>query len=206
TPKAYARAHRAARVRRELDASETVSAAIHGAGYGSAGRFYAESSARLGMTPSEYKGGAPALAIRFAIGACSLGAILVAATARGVCAILLGDDPEALLHDLERRFPRAELLGGDAAFERLVAQAGGVVEDPSRGAALPLDIRGTAFQERVWAALRAIPAGETRSYRELACSIGAPTAARAVAGACAANPIAVAIPCHRVVRIGRAHV
>jgi AraC family transcriptional regulator of adaptative response/methylated-DNA-[protein]-cysteine methyltransferase len=138
--------------------------------------------------------------IRFAIGECSLGSILVAATERGVCAILLGDDPEELVHDLERRFPRSQLIGADAGFERLVARVVGLVEKPRVGVELPLDIRGTAFQQRVWQALRAIPAGETTSYSELASSIGAPKAVRAVAQACAANALAVAIPCHRVVR------
>jgi AraC family transcriptional regulator of adaptative response/methylated-DNA-[protein]-cysteine methyltransferase len=140
------------------------------------------------------------LEIRFAIGQCSLGAILVAATARGVCAILLGDDPEALSHDLERRFPRARLIGADPAFEQLVAQVVGLVEQPRIGTRLPLDIRGTAFQQRVWKALCRIPAGKTASYAQIAGRIGSPRAVRAVAQACAANALAVAIPCHRVVR------
>ena len=141
------------------------------------------------------------MSIRFAIGECSLGAILVAASQRGVCAILLGDDPDALARDLQERFPRAELIGGDAGFERLVARVVGFVEAPRRGLDLPLDIRGTAFQQRVWQALRQIPAGETVSYTQIAERIGAPESMRAVAGACAANCLAVAIPCHRVVRI-----
>jgi AraC family transcriptional regulator of adaptative response/methylated-DNA-[protein]-cysteine methyltransferase len=138
--------------------------------------------------------------VRFAIGECSLGSILVAATDRGVCAILMGDDPDELAHDLERRFPRAQLLGGDADFERLVARVVGLVEAPRSEVDLPLDIRGTAFQERVWQALRAIPAGETATYSEIAHAIGSPRAVRAVAHACGENHIAVAIPCHRVVR------
>jgi AraC family transcriptional regulator of adaptative response/methylated-DNA-[protein]-cysteine methyltransferase len=152
------------------------------------------------MTPSKFRAGGADLAIRFAIGECSLGSILVAATERGVCAILLGDDPEALAHDLERRFPRGRLIGGDAAFEQLVAQVVGQVERPERNAGLPLDIRGTAFQQRVWKALSQIPAGTTASYTQIARKIRAPRAVRAVAQACAANPLAVAIPCHRVVR------
>jgi AraC family transcriptional regulator of adaptative response/methylated-DNA-[protein]-cysteine methyltransferase len=138
--------------------------------------------------------------IRFAIGECSLGAILVAATARGVCAILLGDDPEELVHDLERRFPRAHLIGADPGFEQRVAEVVGLVESPRAPVELPLDVRGTAFQQRVWQALRDIPAGTTASYAEIASAIGAPRAVRAVAKACAANALAVAIPCHRVVR------
>jgi AraC family transcriptional regulator of adaptative response/methylated-DNA-[protein]-cysteine methyltransferase len=152
------------------------------------------------MTPTKYRAGGADETIRFAVGECSLGSILVAATGRGVCAILLGGDPEALAHDLERRFARARLVGGDAGFEELVARVVGLVERPGADARLPLDVRGTAFQRRVWQALREIPAGSTRSYAEIAAAIGAPRAARGVARACAANALAVAIPCHRVVR------
>ncbi|HEY6175360.1 MAG TPA: bifunctional DNA-binding transcriptional regulator/O6-methylguanine-DNA methyltransferase Ada [Kofleriaceae bacterium] len=200
TPRAYAAAHRARRVRGELARRATVTEAIYGAGYNSSARFYEASNAVLGMTPTAYRAGGTGAEIRFAIGQCSLGAILVAATARGVCAILLGDDPEALAHDLERRFPRAQLVGADAGFEQLVAQVVGLVEQPQLGSELPLDIRGTAFQQRVWKALRRIPAGRTASYRDIARRIGAPRSVRAVAQACAANALAVAIPCHRVVR------
>jgi AraC family transcriptional regulator, regulatory protein of adaptative response / methylated-DNA-[protein]-cysteine methyltransferase len=200
TPRAYAAARRAGRVRAELARGGTVTEAIYGAGYNSQGRFYAESGSVLGMTPSDYRAGGANTAIRFAIGECSLGAILVAASPRGVCAILLGDDPDALLRDLQDRFPRAELIGGDTDFEGLVARVVGFVEAPRLGLDLPLDLRGTAFQQRVWQALRAIPAGETASYGEIARRIGAPRAVRAVATACAANTLAVAIPCHRVVR------
>ncbi|KYF57388.1 6-O-methylguanine DNA methyltransferase, partial [Sorangium cellulosum] len=200
TPKAYAAAHRARRVRAALGKNGTVTEAIYAAGYGSGGRFYEEANQVLGMTPTRYREGGANMDIRFAIGECSLGSILVAATARGVCAILLGDDPEELVHDLERRFPRARLIGGDAGFEQLVAQVVGLVESPRVGVALPLDVRGTAFQQRVWQALRGIPMGATASYAEIASAIGAPGAARAVASACAANALAVAIPCHRVVR------
>jgi AraC family transcriptional regulator of adaptative response/methylated-DNA-[protein]-cysteine methyltransferase len=200
TPKAYATAHRAQLVRTELGRSATVSQAIYAAGYNSSGRFYEESNRQLGMTPRDYRAGGATVAIRFAVGQCSLGAILVATSARGVCAILLGDDPETLLRDLQDRFARAELIGGDAAFEQWVAEVVGFVEAPQRGLALPLDLRGTAFQHRVWQALQEIPAGSTATYTEIAQRIGAPRAVRAVAGACAANPLAVAIPCHRVVR------
>jgi len=154
----------------------------------------------LGMTPSEYRAGGEDVDIRFAVGESSLGSILVAASARGVCAILLGDDPHELAVELQRRFPRANLIGGDEAFERVVATVVGFVEAPCTGLDLPLDVRGTAFQQRVWAALRQIPVGETASYQEVARRIGSPNSTRAVAGACAANHIAVAIPCHRVVR------
>jgi AraC family transcriptional regulator of adaptative response/methylated-DNA-[protein]-cysteine methyltransferase len=200
TPKAYALAHRARRVRTELERADTVTNAIYGAGYASNGLFYEESNQRLGMTPSAFRAGGVDTQIRFAIGECSLGAILVAASARGVCAILLGDDAEQLARDLQDRFPRAELIGGDAAFERVVAKVVGFVEAPARGLGLPLDVRGTAFQQRVWQALRDIPVGETANYADIARRIGAPRAVRAVAGACAANHLAVAIPCHRVVR------
>ena len=200
TPRAYGAAHRATRVRGELRARGTITQALHRAGYGSSARFYEKAGALLGMTPARFRAGGAGEEIRFAVGACSLGAILVAATARGVCAILLGDDPEELAHDLERRFPRARLVGADAAFERTVALAVGLVERPRLGETLPLDIRGTAFQQRVWRALRDVPPGRTVSYTEVATAIGAPRAFRAVAQACAANPLAVAIPCHRVVR------
>ncbi|MBP5998407.1 MAG: bifunctional DNA-binding transcriptional regulator/O6-methylguanine-DNA methyltransferase Ada [Azonexus sp.] len=200
TPAGYASARRAGRVRAELARSTTVTEAIYGAGYNTGSRFYAQANRLLGMTPSRFRSGGAGMAIRFAIGECSLGAILVAASERGVCAILLSDDPEALARDLQDRFPRAELIGGDAGFERLVAQVVGFVEMPKRGLDLPLDVRGTAFQQRVWAALQEIPAGTTASYSEIARRIGAPQAVRAVAGACAANALAVAIPCHRVVR------
>ena len=200
TPKAYAAAHRGERVRRELGRSRSVTAAIYQSGYSSNGRFYGESAGMLGMTPSDYRAGGANAAIRFAVGECSLGSILVASSERGVCAILLGDDPDALARQLQDHFPRAELLGGDAEFESVVAKVVGFVEAPGLGLDLPLDVRGTAFQQRVWRALREVPAGETLSYTELARRIGSPKAVRAVAQACAGNRLAVAIPCHRVVR------
>ena len=199
TPRAYAVAHRAKRVRRELTGSGTVTEAIYGAGYSSNGRFYDESDHVLGMTPSEYRAGGANTEIRFAIGECSLGSILVAQSARGICAILMGDDPEALAREFQDQFTSACLVGGDEEFEQLVARVVGLVEEPMSGLELPLDIRGTAFQQRVWQALRKIPVGQTISYSELARRIGSPKSARAVAGACAANVLAVAIPCHRVV-------
>jgi AraC family transcriptional regulator of adaptative response/methylated-DNA-[protein]-cysteine methyltransferase len=200
TPKAYAAAHRARRVRDELGRSQSVTEAIYGAGYSSSGRFYAESNQVLGMTPSRFRAGGAYTPIRFAVGECSLGSILVARSERGVCAILLGDDPEILARELQDRFPRAELIGDDGEFEALVARVVGFVESPALGLDLPLDILGTAFQQRVWQALAAIPTGETASYAEIARRIGAPSSVRAVALACGANALAVAIPCHRVVR------
>jgi AraC family transcriptional regulator, regulatory protein of adaptative response / methylated-DNA-[protein]-cysteine methyltransferase len=199
TPKAYATAHRHNRVREELGKSPTVTQAIYGAGFNSNGRFYATSSEVLGMTPSQFRAGGAHADIRFSIGNSSLGLVLVAASDKGVCAIFFGDDPDHLTRDLKRQFPRAKLVGGDAAFEALTAQAIALVEDPRGGIDLPLDIRGTAFQHRVWQALRRIPVGSTASYAAIAKSIGAPKAVRAVARACATNPIAVAIPCHRVI-------
>ncbi len=200
TPKAYASAHRARRIRDQLAHSGSVTDAIYDAGYNSNGRFYAESGALLGMTPSRWRAGGADIAIRFAVGECSLGAILVATTDRGICTILLGDDPDALVRDLQDQFPKAELIGADASFEQLVAQVVGFIEAPGIGLDLPLDVRGTAFQQRVWQALREIPTGSTASYSEIAARIDAPKSVRAVAGACAANNLAVAIPCHRVVR------
>ena len=200
TPRGYAIAHRDGRVRRELERSNTVTQAIYESGYNSNGRFYAKSDAVLGMTPTVYRAGGATAEIRFAIGECSLGSILVARSARGVCAIMLGDEPEALARSLQERFPRAELIGGDAEFEELVARVVGFIEAPGLGLDLPLDVQGTAFQQRVWQALREIPVGRTATYSEIAGRIGTPRAVRAVAGACAANALAVAIPCHRVVR------
>jgi AraC family transcriptional regulator of adaptative response/methylated-DNA-[protein]-cysteine methyltransferase len=200
TPKAYAAAHRDNRMREALNSASTVTEAIYEAGYNSNGRFYATTNEALGMTPTRYRSGGVAADIRFAVGECTLGSILVARSERGICAILLGDDPDALVRDLQDAFPKANLIGGDAAFEQTVAQVVGLVEAPSVGLNLPLDIRGTAFQHRVWQALTKIPAGSAVSYSEIANRIGAPKAARAVAQACAANKLAVAIPCHRVIR------
>jgi AraC family transcriptional regulator of adaptative response/methylated-DNA-[protein]-cysteine methyltransferase len=200
TPKAYADARRGRRVQDELGRSATVTAAIYGAGFNSNSRFYENASKLLGMTPTAFRAGGRDAAIRFAVGECSLGAILVAATAKGVCAIEFGDDPDALVRVLQDRFPNAQLIGADAAFEQLVARVVGVVETPAQPVDLPLDVRGTAFQQLVWRALRDIPPGETASYTQIAKRIGRPKAVRAVAQACATNTIAVAIPCHRVVR------
>jgi AraC family transcriptional regulator of adaptative response/methylated-DNA-[protein]-cysteine methyltransferase len=200
TPKVFAAARRAQRVRDELRRHGTVTEAIYDAGFNSNGRFYAQSAEVLGMTPATFRAGGAGESIRFAVGQCSLGSILVAATDKGICAIALGNDPNALLHDLQDRFSQAQLVGGDRDFEKLVARVVGFVETPSLGLDLPLDVRGTAFQQRVWQALREIPAGATASYAQVAERIGAPTATRAVAQACASNAIAVAIPCHRVVR------
>jgi AraC family transcriptional regulator, regulatory protein of adaptative response / methylated-DNA-[protein]-cysteine methyltransferase len=152
------------------------------------------------MTPTRYRAGGLNEEIRFAVGESSLGAILVASSTKGVAAILLGNDPELLVRDLQDRFPRAKLIGADRDYESLVARVVGLMEAPSIGLDLPLDIRGTAFQQRGWRALQEIPPGRTISYAEIARRIGMPKAVRAVAGACAANNHAVAIPCHRVVR------
>jgi len=201
TPKAYAAAHRSRRAREQLlNGKASVTEAIYDAGFNSSGRFYATSNAVLGMTPTAFRAGGVDTDIRFAIAECSLGAILVAASDKGICAISLGDDAELLARELQDRFPNANLIGGDAEFEALVARVVGFVEAPQFGLDLPLDVRGTAFQQRVWQALRDIPAGETASYAEIAERIGSPKAVRAVAGACAANAIAVAIPCHRVIK------
>ena len=200
TPKAYASAFRARRLREGLEQAGSVTDAIYDAGYNSNSRFYASAGQRLGMQPREYRAGGVGATIRFALGQCFLGAILVAQSERGICAILLGDDPQTLLEQLQDQFPKAHFIGGDPAFERLVAEVVGFVEQPSLGLQLPLDVQGTAFQERVWQALREVPAGGRVSYSDIAERIGAPKAVRAVALACAANRIAVAIPCHRVVR------
>jgi AraC family transcriptional regulator, regulatory protein of adaptative response / methylated-DNA-[protein]-cysteine methyltransferase len=199
TPKAYSVAHQAKKVRNELSKNITVTEAIFEAGYNSNSRFYEKSTQLLGMTPSNYMAGGANIKIHFALGECSLGAILVASSERGVCAIFLGENPEKLVQDLQDTFPRAHLLGADRDYEALIAQVVGFIEAPSIGLDLPIDVRGTAFQQRVWQALQKIPAGTTVSYTDIAQLIGSPKAVRAVASACAANKIAVAIPCHRVV-------
>ncbi len=201
TPRDYAAAQQAQRVRSALaEPAVSVTDAIHAAGYGSSSRFYERSDAVLGMTPTRFRHHGADTRVRFAVGRCSLGAILVAQTERGICAIALGDDPDLLVRALQDQFANAELIGADTAFEQRVAQVIAFVEAPGIGLDLPLDLRGTAFQQRVWQALRRIPPGRTASYTEIAACIGAPAAVRAVAGACAANPVAVAVPCHRVVR------
>lgn len=201
TPKAYAQADRGQRLRHSLrTASASVTDAIYSAGFESSSRFYETSNQLLGMAPSDYRAGGPGAVIRFAVGQCSLGAILVAQSQRGICAILLGDDANALVLDLQERFPKAQLLGGEPPFEQLVAQVVGFIEAPALGLDLPLDVQGTAFQQRVWQVLREIAPGATTTYTDIAVAIGSPRAVRAVASACGANPVAVAIPCHRVVR------
>jgi AraC family transcriptional regulator, regulatory protein of adaptative response / methylated-DNA-[protein]-cysteine methyltransferase len=200
TPKDYAAAHRAAKVRQRLASGSSVTEAIYDAGFNSSGRFYEKSTDMLGMTPSQYRAGGVNEEIKFAVGQTYLGAILVASSKKGVAAILFGDDPDTLVRNLQDRFLRAHLVGGDRDYEAFVARVVGFVEAPRIGLNLPLDVRGTAFQQRVWQALQEIPAGATVSYAEIARRIGAPKAVRAVAGACTANNLAVAIPCHRVVR------
>jgi AraC family transcriptional regulator, regulatory protein of adaptative response / methylated-DNA-[protein]-cysteine methyltransferase len=200
TPKAYALARCASRARRQLRGGASVTDALYAAGFGSSSRFYAGADEAFGMAPRVYRAGGAGTAIRFAVGECSLGSILVAATDKGVCAILLGDDPSALARDLQDRFPNAALEPGDVEFAQWMARVVGFVEAPAVGLDLPLDVRGTAFQQRVWRALRAVPPGQTASYAEIAERIGARGSARAVARACAANALAVAIPCHRIVR------
>ena len=200
TPKAYANAHRSDRVQRALPRWNTVTEAIYESGFNSNGRFYADSSKILGMKPKEYRNGGLGNTIRFAVGECSLGSILVASSEKGVCAILLGGDPDALARDFQDRFPKANVVGGDAEYEKLVAKVVGFIETPKIGLDLPLDVRGTAFQRRVWKELQQIPAGKTASYSQVANRIGSPKSVRAVAQACGANALAVAIPCHRVLR------
>jgi len=200
TPRGYAAAHRSRRVRERLADGGTVTDALYEAGFNSNSRFYEAADHLLGMKPGDYRAAGQNNDIRFAVGQCSLGAILVAQSERGVCAILLGDDPQQLVCDLQDKFRRANLIGADQAFEQLIAQVVGFIEAPAIGLDLPLDVQGTAFQERVWQALREIPVGSTASYADIAQRIGSPKAVRAVAQACGANNLAVAIPCHRVVR------
>lgn len=202
TPKAYATTRLGARMRQELQQAPSVTQALYSAGYNTSSRFYAQADQQLGMSPSTYRKGGDGMTVRFAIGESSLGAVLVAASDKGICAILLGDDPDALLRELQDQLPRAHLVGAEQAFEATVARVIGLIDVPGStpGADLPLDVRGTAFQRQVWEVLRKIPAGTTMSYAEIAQAIGSPRAVRAVGRACASNPLAVAIPCHRVVR------
>lgn len=201
TPKQYAIALRSDRVRQELPRAESVTSAIYGAGFGSSARFYESSSKMLGMTPTEYRRLGRGVTMRFAMGLCSFGNVLVAATERGLCAITLGNNPEELLRDFQDRFAQAEIFPGDERFDSWVSQVVGFVDGRRAQLEIPLDVLGTAFQQRVWQALTEIPLGSTASYSEIARRLGDPSASRAVAGACAANPLAVAIPCHRVVRV-----
>lgn len=200
TPAAWRAGLKAEKMRDALAASDRVTAAIYDAGFSSSSRFYEKSDAMLGMTPTAFREGGKDAHIRFCIARCALGALLVGASERGVCAISMGDDPEELIRTFQDRFPNARLVGDDPEFDACVAQAVTLVENPAAKVNLPLDVRGTAFQQRVWQALRAVPAGETATYAEIAHRIGQPGAARAVARACAANPLAVATPCHRIVR------
>ncbi len=204
TPGAYSNSLRERRAVAALNTGASVTEAIYGAGYSSSSRFYETLAPKLGLKPAGFAKGGAGEIIRFAVGECSLGSILVAATGKGICAIELGDDPQALAEGLQDRFPNAQLAGGDAGFEEIVARAVGLVEEPARGLGLPLHVRGTAFQLRVWEVLLDIKPGQTASYKEVAASAGVPDAVRAVAGAIASNKIAVAIPCHRVIRTGGA--
>ena len=200
TPKQYAIQVRADRVRANLRTSQSVTEAIYEAGFPSSSRFYESAAATLGMKPSAYRDGGPGVHIRFAVTQCHLGWVLVAATEQGICAIDFADTPQVLEERLRARFPEAELVGHDPDFRTWIAQVLAFLESPHEGLDLPLDVQGTAFQRRVWTALQEIPPGSTASYADIAARIGNPKAARAVAQACAANRIAVAIPCHRVVR------
>jgi len=200
TPKQYAVQQRINRMQGTLQASPTVTEAIYASGFASSSRFYADATQTLGMHPSDYRNKGAGIQIRFATVPCYLGWLLVAATAKGICAIIFADTPEDLEKSLQARFPKAEFTKGDSEFTTWVAQVLDFLESPQEGLHLPLDIQGTAFQRRVWAALQEIPVGETASYSDIAARIGNPKASRAVAQACAANPVAVAIPCHRVVR------
>ena len=200
TPKAYANALRADRARQQLRQSASVTDAMYGAGFNSSGRFYEAAPAILGMTPTAFRKDGEGVEIRFAVGQCALGALLVAASDTGICEIALHEDPEQLVRNLQDRFKAARLIGADQEFEQWMAAVVGFVENPSVGLHLPLDVRGTAFQRRVWEALREIPVGTTVTYTDVAERIGSPRSVRAVARACATNNIALAIPCQRVVR------
>jgi AraC family transcriptional regulator of adaptative response/methylated-DNA-[protein]-cysteine methyltransferase len=200
TPRAYAIAHRAHKIRTGLTPQTSITDAIYQAGFNSSGRFYATSTAVLGMTATHFKNGGCSETLYYSIGACSFGSILVARSEKGICAILIHDDDQPLLADLQKRFPKATLIEDQDDFKHWLAQIVHFVEEPKKGLELPLDIRGTLFQQRVWQRLQKIPLGTTASYTDIATQLGDPKAVRAVASACAANPIALLVPCHRVVR------
>ncbi|MGF1476995.1 MAG: bifunctional DNA-binding transcriptional regulator/O6-methylguanine-DNA methyltransferase Ada [Geminicoccaceae bacterium] len=200
TPKTYAKARRAEKAKDTLKTSRNVTEAIYDSGYASSGRFYDDASADLGMTPSAFRAGGPGVPITYAIGRSPLGHLLVARTEKGVCAIRLGETEAELLASLRSTFPKARIEHDPMELSPILEKILAFLDEPAAGLDLPLDIRGTAFQRRVWQALRAIPAGVTASYQEIAKAIGSPKAVRAVAGACASNPVALAVPCHRVVR------
>lgn len=200
TPGQYASAQRDHRIRQRLPHSASVTEAIYDAGFNSNSRFYERSNEVLGMTPTSFREGGKGTDIRFAIAESSLGSILAAQSEKGVCAILIGDDPKALVRDLQDRFPKANLIGHAPGYEKVMSAVVNLVENPRLTLDLPLDIRGTAFQQRVWKALQQIPVGSTATYTDIARKIGAPKSFRAVAQACGANQLAVVIPCHRVIR------
>nr|WP_244212900.1 bifunctional DNA-binding transcriptional regulator/O6-methylguanine-DNA methyltransferase Ada [Proteus hauseri] len=200
TPKSYANAYRQQLIKKALSENSRITDAIYQSGFNANSRFYENASAILGMTPTDWRTGGENIVIFFAIGICSLGNILVAQSEKGICAITLGDDADNLLVDLQKQFPHAELIGANKEFEQIVAQVIGFIEFPLRPLSLPLDIQGTIFQQKVWKALMEIPFGYTVTYQDIANKIGSPKAYRAVANACGANKLAVAIPCHRVVR------
>ena len=200
TPKAYVSVCRAKRMRQNLTSYQSVTEAFFDSGYNANSRFYAESSNQIGMKPSQYQRQGTGTTMRFAIGQCTLGAILVATTERGVCAVELGDDPNELVEDFQDRFSSAQIVGADAEFEKIIAHVIGLIENPRKNFALPLDIQGTIFQQKVWEELRKIPVGSTKTYSEIARILGTPSAVRAVAGACAKNKLAIVIPCHRVIK------
>jgi AraC family transcriptional regulator, regulatory protein of adaptative response / methylated-DNA-[protein]-cysteine methyltransferase len=201
TPKQYAMEKRSSRIRRQLRDGRGITSALYEAGFASSSRFYESAAATLGMRPSEYRSGTPGEPIRYAVVRSYLGPVLVAATGRGICAIEFGPSAKVLRDRLRARFPKATLRGPDPGLRQAMAGVLSLLDDPrGRRPALPLDVEGTSFQRRVWRALSRIPAGTTATYAEIAARVGSPKAARAVARACAANPVAVAIPCHRVVR------
>ncbi len=199
TPRSYAEGVRARRLQAALTGGARVADAIQGAGFGSESRVYEDTGRLLGMTPGALRRGGAGEEIRTAFADCPFGRLLVGATASGVCFLGFAEPDDALMGDLRRRFPRATVVMDDAGLAEILALVLDFIAEPREALALPLDLRGTAFQVRVWEALRRIPPGETRSYGELAKMIEAPRAIRAVARSCATNPVSLAVPCHRVV-------
>jgi AraC family transcriptional regulator of adaptative response/methylated-DNA-[protein]-cysteine methyltransferase len=200
SPRQYAREHRTARFRTALKNDQDVTSAVYGAGYGSGSSAYEDARMMFGMTPARYRRGGEKTTISYAVAPCSLGWLLVGATERGLCAVRLGDNKEELAQTLKAEFPAAALADADPGLAVALSQLTEYLEGNRPHLDLPLDVQATAFQRQVWEALRGIPYGETRSYQDVAREIGRPEAVRAVAGACAGNPVALVVPCHRVVR------
>lgn len=200
SPKQYAAAHKLTKLKASLQSGDDVTTALYEAGYSSPSRLYEDANNSLGMTPATYRRGGAGLVIRYSFGVCSLGTVLLAATSKGVCAVRLGDEENSLLEELKREFFAAQFQKDQEGLAGWLSEVVYLAQGSKARSMLPLDVLSTAFQRRVWEVLRQIPKGETRSYQEIAAQLGDSRAARAVGNACAKNPVALLVPCHRAVR------